>query len=156
MSQLQKRRETETPVKPQAIIHSTQLSLSLHNRPEAKSVFSVLTCWLNFLLQISCFQRHLLFGRNYSSRYSGLFGEKVRWSRPKGLNQSNFLSLPPSPPRPSILSRDTFDRHNWVDGREGRVTKCCRGHLVGRGQDSAQHPTAGAPHNRDSTSPKCT
>jgi len=31
-----------------------------------------------------------------------------------------------------------------VDGREGCVTKCHRGHLVGRSQDSAQHPTAGA------------
>lgn len=93
-----------------------------NNRPEAKSVFSVLTCWLNVLLQISCFQRHLLFGRNYSSRYSGLFGEKVRWSRPTGLNQSNFkhTASPPTPRQAFCL--ETLERHNWVGGRAGRVS----------------------------------
>ena len=38
----------QKPVKPQAVIYHIQASLSLNKRPEAKSVFRILTCWLNF------------------------------------------------------------------------------------------------------------
>lgn len=63
-----------------------------------------------------------------------------KWDDPDQRVSTGAILTPPG-----ILYRDTFDRHNWVDGREGCVTKCRRGHLAGRSQDSAQHPTAGAP-----------